>query len=84
VGHLAVGIHGRRIAAVLALGDAAVLSHRSAAAAWRLRANAGTLLDLAEVLPAQATERAIEAAEGLRLFDLAAVERVIEAHPARH
>jgi very-short-patch-repair endonuclease len=128
VGHLAVGIHGRRIAAVLALGDGAVLSHRSAGAAWRVRADAGTrfdvtvgpeagrrpragfrvhrmaiepfeitmddglalttpartLLDLAEVLPAQAVGRAIEAAEGLRLFDLAAVERVIGAHPARH
>ena len=44
---------------------------------------ARTLLDLAEVVSAHDLERAVARAEGLRLFDLAAVERVMEAHPAR-
>jgi hypothetical protein len=37
VGHRAVSRHGRWLAAVLACGDGAVLSHRSAAALWGLR-----------------------------------------------
>ncbi len=41
VGHGAVGVDGRRLAAVLACGAAAVLSHRSAAALWSLRPYAG-------------------------------------------
>jgi hypothetical protein len=37
VGHPVLGADGRRLAAVLACGPGAVLSHRSAAAAWGLR-----------------------------------------------
>jgi hypothetical protein len=37
VGHPVLGADGRRLAAVLACGSGAVLSHRSAAAAWGLR-----------------------------------------------
>lgn len=37
VGRIAVGLEGRWLAAVLACGDKAVLSHRSAAALWGLR-----------------------------------------------
>lgn len=37
VGHRVLGPHGRWLAAVLACGDGAVLSHASAAAAWRIR-----------------------------------------------
>ncbi|MFL5851480.1 MAG: type IV toxin-antitoxin system AbiEi family antitoxin domain-containing protein, partial [Solirubrobacteraceae bacterium] len=37
VGHPVVSRHGRWIAAVLAAGHGAVLSHRSAAALWALR-----------------------------------------------
>jgi very-short-patch-repair endonuclease/predicted transcriptional regulator of viral defense system len=37
VGHAVLGADGRRMAAVLACGPEAVLSHRSAAAAWGLR-----------------------------------------------
>jgi Transcriptional regulator, AbiEi antitoxin/Protein of unknown function (DUF559)/AbiEi antitoxin C-terminal domain len=128
VGHKAVGIRGRRIAAVLACGPCAVLSHRSAADLWELRrtdspridvtvpTRAGratrsglhvhraalepfeatthdgipvttptrTLLDLAEVLPRRALERAADQAEVLRLFDLVAVHDTIDAHPHRH
>ena len=39
VGHKVLGRHGRWMAAVLACGDGAVLSHRDAAALWGLRQN---------------------------------------------
>jgi AbiEi antitoxin C-terminal domain/Transcriptional regulator, AbiEi antitoxin/Protein of unknown function (DUF559) len=129
VGHEAVGLHGRRLAAVLACGDEAVLSHRSAADLWGLRRSdaphtevtvpthagrrrrpgitvhrsslaqfettttphgiptttpARTLLDLAEVVPRRALEKAADQAEALRLFDLDALARVLRAHPHRH
>ena len=41
VGHGAVSVDGRRLAAVLACGSRAALSHRSAAALWGLRPYAG-------------------------------------------
>jgi hypothetical protein len=113
VGHPLLSSLGRDMAAVLACGPGAVLSHRSAAALWNLRgtsrsaidvtrprkgvrsrdgidlhASAGltaadvttvdripcttvarTLLDLAEVVPRRALERACEQAEVLRVFD---------------
>jgi hypothetical protein len=121
VGHAHLATDGRWIAAVLACGPDAVLSHRSAAALWRfwpgtrpavdvtaagragygltgihahratsLRADdrtrvrgipctsvARTLLDLAEVVDRRGLERAINEAEVLRLFDLAALEDVL-------
>jgi AbiEi antitoxin C-terminal domain/Protein of unknown function (DUF559) len=129
VGHRAVGADARRLAAVLACGDHAVVSHRSAADLWGLRRSdaaqveisvpthagrrrrpgitihrsslaqfettttphgiptttpARTLLDLAEVVPHRALERATDQAEALRLFDLEAIELVLRAHPHRH
>jgi very-short-patch-repair endonuclease len=127
VGHAVLRSAGHRLAAVLACGDGAVLSHRSAAAHLALRASsatriditsargsgraraglrvhrgaiepwertvhdavpvttpARTLLDLAEVLPRRPLERALAEAENLRLFDLAAIDRVLAAHPHRH
>jgi hypothetical protein len=39
VGHAVVGVRGRRLAAVLAAGPGAVLSHRTAADEWGLRAS---------------------------------------------
>lgn len=39
VGHAALGFEGRALAAVLACGDGALLSHQSAAALWDLRAS---------------------------------------------
>src|ERR687897_1537570 len=46
VGHRAIGVAGRRWAAVLACGDGAVLSHASAAAAWRMRPSSATIIDV--------------------------------------
>jgi hypothetical protein len=114
VGHTRLTREGRWLAAVLACGVGALLSHRSAAALWELRpiptgridvtvprasgyrSNAAivvhrpvapreragkdgipvttptqTLIDLSAMLPRPALERAIEAAERLRLLDVA-------------
>jgi hypothetical protein len=109
------------MAAVLACGANAALSHRSAAGLWGLRADnrrksdislpspsararpaievhrsvtltanditsvdgipcttiARTLVDLGDVVPRRAVERAVEQADVLRLFDLNEVERAI-------
>jgi predicted transcriptional regulator of viral defense system len=43
VGHTALKVEGRWMAAVLALGGNAVLSHATAAAAWELRQRTGTI-----------------------------------------
>jgi hypothetical protein len=46
VGHRAVGVKGRRLAAVHACGRGALLSHRSAADAWGLRRSASARIDV--------------------------------------
>jgi predicted transcriptional regulator of viral defense system len=46
VGHRRLARHGRWIAAVLACGHEAVLSHRSAAALWRLAASRGSRVEV--------------------------------------
>lgn len=46
VGHRALRIEGVWLAAVLACGPDAVLSHRDAAALWELRATSGTRVDV--------------------------------------
>jgi hypothetical protein len=115
------------MAAVLACGDGAVLSHRDAAALLGIRPTAArtidvtiptrngrkrrgwirlhrariveeevtvrssipattlarTLLDLAAVIPVEATQRAIHEAERLRLFDLTAVEETLKRNCGR-
>jgi hypothetical protein len=128
VGHPRVSREGRWVAAVLACGDGAALSHTTAAALWGLRGtsaarlhvtvptNAGvrqregiavhrarallpgevtpheeirvtsparTLLDVAGMLPPGPLERAVEQSLVLRLFDLGALEAVLDAHPTR-
>ena len=127
VGHGRLTREGHWMAAVLAYGPSAVLSHRSAAALWGLRpdnrattdvslpsrsarsrpgidvhmtvtltaaditrrdgipctALARTLLDLAEAVDRRGIERAIEQAEVLRLFDLRAVEDVLDRSNGR-
>jgi very-short-patch-repair endonuclease len=127
VGHASLRPAGHRLAAVLACGADAALSHRSGTAHWALRPYAAsvidvtsprgsgrgraglrvhrnrlydwertvhdavpvttparTLLDIAEVLPRRALERVVAEAEHQRLFDLAAIERVLDAHPHRY
>lgn len=122
VGHRQLTENGHRLAAVLACGPGALLSHRSAAAhigfgpalAGRLdvtcpgRRRAGprgiavhlprrlhaedatvhdgipvtsiarTLLDVAQVLGERDIERALDAAERLHRFDLAAADRLLD------
>ncbi|HEX7300134.1 MAG TPA: type IV toxin-antitoxin system AbiEi family antitoxin domain-containing protein, partial [Solirubrobacteraceae bacterium] len=125
VGHPRLTLHGHWMAAVLAAGPGAALSHASAAALWEIRASAAaridvsvpsaagrakqarvrvhrtrrlrrdevtvhqaipvttparTLLDLASSLPRRPLERALDQAEILELFDLRALQRVIDAH----
>jgi very-short-patch-repair endonuclease len=46
VGHRVLGARGRWLAAVLACGPTAVLSHASAAALWELRASAAVIVDV--------------------------------------
>ena len=46
VGHRVVGMHGRWMAATLACGPGAALSHASAAALWDLRPSAATTIDV--------------------------------------
>ncbi len=127
VGHPLLPGRGHWMAAVLAYGPDAVLSHRSAAGLWGLRPDtrpetdvsvprhcarsrpglrahasltldhrdvtrreripcttvARTLLDLAEVLDDRGVERAIEQAGALRLFDLGAVDDVLDRAEGR-
>jgi very-short-patch-repair endonuclease len=116
------------MAAVLACGPGAVLSHRSAAAVWELRQSGGgaidvtvpsragrirrpgirvhrsgrlsagevsvkdaipvttvarTLLDLADVLDLQALRRGVTEAEYRNVFDLTALNAVVESNPGR-
>ena len=124
VGHDRLRLEGRWLAAVLACGPGAVLSHRDAGVLWDLRQSnsayidvtvpsrngrkrqagirvhrsgrlrrdevtvrngipvttvARTLLDLADVLDRQALKRVITEAEYLNLFDLAALNAVVQS-----
>jgi hypothetical protein len=122
VGHPRVTGYGHWMAAVLACGPNAALSHRSAAGLWGLRPDnrrksdislpspsarakpaievhrsvtltaddvvtldgircttvARTLVDLGDVVPKRAVEKAVEQSEVLRLFDLREVGRAID------
>ena len=128
LGHASISEQGRMIAAVLACGEGAVLSHRSAAELWGLRASSSaaidvtaigrsrhhrpgiavhrprrfdpedravrrgipvtalprTLLDLAEVVSRRELRRAIEQADVIGLFDLRAMEKLLERSRGRH
>ena len=127
VGHRHLRPEAYRLAAVLACGRFAVLSHATAAHHLELRPShatridvsipfttprghpglrvhrraallpeecgvhagvpvttpARTLLDLAATFPRRTVERALDQAEVLELFDLAALEAVVAAHPGR-
>ena len=128
VGHDRLRVEGRWLAAVMACGPGAVLSHRDAAQLWELRqSNSGlidvtvpsrngrvkrrgirvhrsgrlgadevterlqipvttvarTLLDLADVLPAQALRRAVTEAEYRGRLDTTSIDAVVEHNPGR-
>lgn len=126
LGHRLVTLKGRWMAAVLACGPGAVLSHRDAAALGRLRPPTGslyevtvprgggrrrdqirnyrtvllpdevtrvdniptttwarTLLDLAAILPAHQLAGAFQQAEHLRVFDLNALQPLLDRHAGR-
>jgi hypothetical protein len=129
VGHRALTRDGRWMAAVLACGPYAFLSHQDAAALWAIRRSTAprihvttltgargrgkqrglvvhqprslhaedrafvdgipvtsiprTLLDLSEVVTADALDRAIEKAERLKLFDLTAIDALLDRTSGR-
>lgn len=127
VGHSLVSLRGRWMAAVLACGPGALLSHRDCGMLRDLRATnraltdvtvpvrngrtrlgidvhsgatltaadidevdgipctgaARTLLDLAEILNPQALENAVHQAEIRRVFDLRAVQELLDRSPGR-
>jgi very-short-patch-repair endonuclease len=125
VGHRVLSPRGRWMAAVLAAGPGAVLSHRSAAALWGIRPTsrarvdvtvrrsrrarpgidvhsadirddetttvdgipvttvARTILDLAAVVPAHHTERAINEAEVRRLAETPSLGALVARYPRR-
>ena len=56
VGHEALSLEGRWLAAVLASGDGAVLSHRSAAALWGIRPRAWPTVDVTTTTARKAVE----------------------------
>src|SRR3954470_19097845 len=58
VGHAAVGLHGRWLAAVLATGDGALLSHRSAAALWGMLSTSAPRIDV--IVPPKSGRRSTE------------------------
>jgi hypothetical protein len=55
VGHTAVSLRGRWLAAVLASGEGALLSHRSAAALWGMRATSAAKIDV--IVPPRSARR---------------------------
>ena len=64
VGHPGVGAHGRWLAAVLACGPGAVLSHLSAAALWGIRPSQSTVIDVSSGTRAGRSRPGIRAHRG--------------------
>lgn len=67
VGHRALRREGHWLAAVLACGPQAVLSHRSAAALWNLRSSAANRLDVTVASRAGRTRLGLRVHDGCRL-----------------
>jgi hypothetical protein len=68
-GHSIVSLEGRWIAAVLACGEGAALSHRDAAAGWGIRRSASALIDV--TIP---TRNGRQPRDGIRLHRVALPE----------
>ena len=86
VGHPVLGAHGRWIAAVLAAGPGAALSHASAAALWELRATAQTRIDVSVPTPGGRARRPgarIHRARTLQLADVTTHRGVPTTTPTR-
>jgi hypothetical protein len=85
VGHPLVPTRGRWLAAVLACGPAAALSHASAAALWGLRASDAVLIDV--TLPGTGARRQpglrVHRARNLAPADVATVDAIRVTSPAR-
>jgi len=71
VGHSALTAHGRWLAAVLACGPGALLSHRSAAALWGLHTIAGAVAEVTVPAPRRRSRRGllVHEADDLRVDD---------------
>jgi very-short-patch-repair endonuclease len=81
VGHPVLGRSGRWMAAVLACGPGAALSHASAAALWGLRRGEPTILDMAAILSRSRLEHLLDQAEIRELTDYPALDAIASAHP---
>jgi predicted transcriptional regulator of viral defense system/very-short-patch-repair endonuclease len=77
VGHPGVSPHGRCLAAVLAGGDGALLSHYSAAWLWGLLSGCGTVIDVTAPLPRHSRDGiCVHSADGLHAEDRSSSEGI--------
>jgi predicted transcriptional regulator of viral defense system len=83
VGHPAIGFHGRLMAAVLACGAGALLSHRSAAWMWGLRRASGSGIDVTGPRCRGRKGIAVHRARNLRDDDRSVVEAIPVTSVAR-
>jgi hypothetical protein len=86
VGHTCVSREGRWLAAVLALGDGAVLSHVNAAALWGLRPSSSAMIHVTVPSSAGRQRRAgivVHRSRTLRAQDIAERHAIAVTSPAR-
>lgn len=77
VGHPGIPPHGRCLAAVLARGDGALLSHYSAAWLWGLIGGCGRVIDVTAPLPRHTRGGIrVHSASGLRIEDRSSSENI--------
>src|SRR3954462_8009241 len=86
VGHTVLTVNGRRMAAVLAAGPGAALSHASAAALWEIRPTSATRIDVSVRSAGGRSKRPglrIHRASGLRRNEITEHEGIRATTPAR-
>jgi very-short-patch-repair endonuclease len=77
VGHPGISPHGRCLAAVLARGDEALLSHYSAAWLWGIAGGCGAVIDVTAPLPRHSRDGIrVHSANGLRAEDRSSSEKI--------